>query len=289
MPDGSVVLVEMFGPRLTRVRPDGSTRRVAEIPGGPNGAAVGPDGAIYVCNNGGCFTPVELRGLLLPGPFDPRRYIGGRIQRVDAARGEVTDLYTECDGRPLRAPERPRDGRPRRVLVHRPRHPRHRTAPGPATSPASTTPAATARRSARSSTRSRRRTASACRPTATTLYWAETHTGRVFRRRIVGPGELAPAVRSTRRSCCAGCRGSSSSTRWPSTARAGSAWRRCSTAASRRSRPTAATVEFLPTGDPLTTNLCFGGEDLRTAYITLSGTGRLVATPWPAGLRLAHQ
>jgi gluconolactonase len=28
-------------------------------------------------------------------------------------------------------------------------------------------------------------------------------------------------------------------------------------------------------GDRLTTNICFGGENLRTAYLTLSGTGRL--------------
>ena len=53
MPDGSVVLVEMFGPRLTRVAADGTKTTVAEIEGGPNGAAVGPDGAIYLCNNGG--------------------------------------------------------------------------------------------------------------------------------------------------------------------------------------------------------------------------------------------
>ena len=39
--------------------------------------------------------------------------------------------------------------------------------------------------------------------------------------------------------------------------------------------------------DPLTTNICFGGADLRTAYVTLSGTGRLVSTPWPRpGLQL---
>ena len=71
MPDGTVVLVEMFGPRLTRVHPDGTTDTIAEIEGGPNGAAVGPDGAIYLCNNGGSFTPLEFDGLLLPGPFDP--------------------------------------------------------------------------------------------------------------------------------------------------------------------------------------------------------------------------
>ena len=104
MPDGSVILVEMFGPRITRVHPDGTKETVAEIEGGPNGAAIGPDGALYLCNNGGCFTPVDLGGLLLPGAFDPSRYIGGRIQRVDLATGAVTDLYTHCDGRPLRAP-----------------------------------------------------------------------------------------------------------------------------------------------------------------------------------------
>ena len=62
MPDGTIVLVEMFGPRLTRVHPDGTTETIADIPGGPNGAAVGPDGAIYLCNNGGSFTPEELDG-----------------------------------------------------------------------------------------------------------------------------------------------------------------------------------------------------------------------------------
>ena len=48
-------------------------------------------------------------------------------------------------------------------------------------------------------------------------------------------------------------------------------------------------VEFVETGDLLTTNICFGGEGLRTAYITLSGTGRLARADWPrAGLELAH-
>jgi gluconolactonase len=52
--------------------------------------------------------------------------------------------------------------------------------------------------------------------------------------------------------------------------------------------PDGQNVEHVPTGDPLTTNIAFGGPDLRTAYITLSGTGRLVAMPWRnPGLRLA--
>ena len=46
-------------------------------------------------------------------------------------------------------------------------------------------------------------------------------------------------------------------------------------------------VEHHPMPDPMTTNICFGGPDMRTAFITLSWTGRLVAVNWPApGLRL---
>jgi gluconolactonase len=41
--------------------------------------------------------------------------------------------------------------------------------------------------------------------------------------------------------------------------------------------------------DPFTTNICFTGDDMKTAYATLSGTGRLVAFDWPrAGLRLNY-
>ena len=51
--------------------------------------------------------------------------------------------------------------------------------------------------------------------------------------------------------------------------------------------PDGARIEHFPLPDPLTTNVCFGGPDLRTAYATLSGTGRLVAFDWPRpGLRL---
>lgn len=40
-------------------------------------------------------------------------------------------------------------------------------------------------------------------------------------------------------------------------------------------------VEFFAMPDPFCTNICFGGPDLKTAYITLSSTGRLVSLPWP--------
>src|SRR4029077_20537120 len=85
--DGSVLVVEIKGGTLTRVAPDGTKTVVAETGGGPNSAAIGPDGKVYVCNNGG-FEWHDLGGLLLPGN-QPRDYSGGRIQRVDLTSGKV--------------------------------------------------------------------------------------------------------------------------------------------------------------------------------------------------------
>jgi gluconolactonase len=54
-------------------------------------------------------------------------------------------------------------------------------------------------------------------------------------------------------------------------------------------RPDGSGADFVEMPDSMTTNICFGGPDLATAYITLSGTGRLVALPWPRpGLALHH-
>ena len=104
--DGSVLVVEIRGARLTRIRSDGGRETVARWEGpdraGPNGAAIGPDGACYVCNNGG-FEWLEAGGLLLPGE-QPADYTGGSIQRVDLETGEVETLYRECDGVPLKGP-----------------------------------------------------------------------------------------------------------------------------------------------------------------------------------------
>jgi gluconolactonase len=288
MPDGTVVLVEMFGPRLTRVHPDGTKETVAEVPGGPNGAAVGPDGQIYLCNNGGCFTEVDLGGMTFPGPFDPARYLGGRIQKVDPRTGAVTDLYTECDGRPLRAPnDLVMDGHGGFWFTDHGIRDRERR-----------TSDLTAIYYARCDGSQIREVVFPVEapngiglsPDGHTLYWAETMSGRVWKRQVLEPGvvaDVAPldpsslvitlpglqyldslAVDSTGHVCVATLlNGGVTSI-----------------------APDGTDVVHHPTGDPLTTNVCFGGDDMRTAYVTLSGTGRLVSMPWPVeGLRLAHQ
>ena len=67
MADGSVLVVEIKAGRISRVRADGRVEVVATPGGGPNGAAIGPDGALYVCNNGGFAWSGAEAGLMIPG------------------------------------------------------------------------------------------------------------------------------------------------------------------------------------------------------------------------------
>ncbi len=103
MNDGSVILTEIKRGTLTKIAPDGTVSIVANVGGGPNGAAIGPDGAIYVTNNGGSFEWLDTMGLTVPGPT-PASHTGGYIQRVDLKTGEIRVLYTECDGKKLVGP-----------------------------------------------------------------------------------------------------------------------------------------------------------------------------------------
>ncbi len=287
MPDGSVVLVEMFGPRLTRVHPDGSTETIAEIPGGPNGAAVGPDGAFYVCNNGGSFTPVELGGMLFPGAFNRDGYIGGRIQRVDPHDGTVTDVYTECDGHPLRGPnDLVMDGHGGFWFTdHGIRDTVARTADLTGIYYAQADGSAIEEIVFPTDSPN----GIGLSPDTDTLYWAETHNGRVHQRRISAPGEvLAPAPLDYSAVLC----GLPGHQLLDSLAVDGEGWVCVGTLINggiTAISPDASEIEFYATDDVLTTNICFGGDDLRTAYVTCSSSGRLVSFPWPRpGLRLAH-
>jgi gluconolactonase len=103
LPDGAVAVVEIESGNVVRVGLDGTKQVVASPGGGPNGAALGPDGKLYICNNGGFAWLTEADGFLRPtGIADS--YEGGSIQRIDLASGAVETLYTHCGDSPLRGP-----------------------------------------------------------------------------------------------------------------------------------------------------------------------------------------
>ncbi len=88
MEDGSIIVVETHGGRITRCWDGGRKKVVATPGGGPNGLAVGPDGALYHCNNGG----------------HDESHSGGRIERIDLATGKVERLYDRSNDEAISAP-----------------------------------------------------------------------------------------------------------------------------------------------------------------------------------------
>jgi gluconolactonase len=287
MSDGTVVLVEIFAQRITRVHPDGSTETVAEVPGGPNGLAVGPDGAFYVCNNGGAFSPVTWNGLMVPGAFNADNYIGGRIQKVDPHTGAVTDLYTECDGRPLRAPnDLVMDGHGGFWFTDHGIRDRQRR-----TSDITSIYYARADGSEIREVEFGADTPNGIglSPDGTQLYWAETHSGRVLQRKVTGPGTVERPVPLSAGGVLAGLAGMQLLDSLAVDGDGNVCVATIINGGITVISPDGTSIEHVPIDDAITTNICFGGEDLRTAYITASSTGRLLKMPWPVrGLKLAH-
>lgn len=282
--DGSVLVVEIRGQRLSRIGPDGTRETIAELSGGPNGCAIGPDGAAYICNNGGMAFVDLPDGAAIPVGV-AADYRGGSIQRVDIDSGAVSTLYTECGDRPLNSPN---------DIVFDDTGGFYFTDLGRTmerTHDIGAVYYAAADGSAIDLVRDGLHSPNGIglSPDLKQLYIAETTTSRVWCHRIAEPGRIVGA---------------------------GDIWHPGdvlgplpgyrlldSMAVEEDGRICVGTLisggitAFALDGgfvhydvpDRATTNICFGGSDMRDAWITASSTGRLYRTRWPRpGLSLIH-
>ena len=274
MPDGSVILVEIARGTLSRVSPNGTIDVIAETGGGPNGAALGPDGAVYICNNGG-FEWYESNGLLFAGDI-AEDYSGGRIERVDIATGKVDVLYTECNGAPLRGPNDivfdKQGGFWFTDLGKGYGRQKDRGAVFYAKIDGSyieemVFPIETANGVGLS-------------PDEDFVYVAETQGARLWKWELAGPGKLAGAGRTGQKNFVASPAGLSFFDSLAVEADGTVCVATIMNGGISRINPHDGSIRHVPTDDPMTTNICFGGDDLKTAYITASGTGRLLKTEW---------
>lgn len=285
LPDGDVLVVEIERGTLTRVHPDGRTTVAATLGGGPNGAALGPDGAIYVCNNGG-FEFTDHGGLLVPG-HQAHHYAGGSIQRVDLASGKVETLYTHAGDIALKGPnDLVFDGHGGFWFTdHGKSRDRERDTTGVFYARADGSFIAEAIFPLQAPN------GIGLSPDGRRLYVAETFCGRVWAFEVTGPGQIggAPGLLGHPGELLLAPGGLNL---FDSLAVDGEGFVCVATLVNggiTTVSPDGATVAHLPFPDPLTTNIAFGGPDLRTAYITLSGTGQLIAMDWPRrGLKLHH-
>jgi gluconolactonase len=248
---------------------------VAETPGGPNGLALGPDGALYLCNNGG-----------LDGSGTPC------VQRVDMDTGRFETLYVKAGDRTLKAPNDLvfdetgnfwfTDFGGGAVYYASPDGTRIDCVVDDASGPNGV----------------------GLSPDGRTLYWAQTFTRQVMRRRLSAPGKVIPSATWGIRPLVGGAACD------PSTMLVGlpgareldslavdSAGNVCVGTLVESGisvvSPEGGSAELwtLPAAlaDRAVTNICFGGPDRRTAYLTCSLTGRLVACDWPRpGLKLQY-
>jgi gluconolactonase len=271
--DGSVIVVEIERGTLSRVMPDGAIEVIADLGGGPNGAAIGPDGRCYVCNNGG-FEWHEMDGILFPGD-QPADYSGGRIEAVDLETGEFEVLYKEYDGIPLKGPN---------DIVFDRHGGFYFTDLGKSYGRIMDRGAVYYAKADGSSIREvvyplMTPNGVALSPDENRLYVAETFTCRLMAFDIVEPG-VAPSIAGPEQ-CVAGLPGYQFFDSLAVDAEGNVCVATIINSGISIISPDGQKIEHIATEDPVTTNICFGGEELRTAYITLSSTGKLVSCEWP--------
>jgi gluconolactonase len=284
MADGSVLLVEIRRQTLSRVTPTGRVEVVAELGGGPNGAAVGPDRAIYICNNGGFDWVTGPDGSVHTTGGRSPDYTSGSIQRVDLASGEVTTLYTECDGRGLNGPN---------DLVFDRFGGFWFSDPGKTTADTMQRGQLFYAKADGSFIRCVRDSmvtpnGVGLSPDQSKLYVAETLTSRLWAFDLTGPGEIAePAGRED--SCVLGPLPGYKMLDSLAVEAGGDICVGTLRVGGISVFHPAGGIEHVPTPDPMTTNICFGGADMRDAWITGSSTGSLYKRRWPRpGLKLNY-
>ncbi len=281
MADGSVIVVEIQRQTLTRCW-NGRTEVIAHLGGGPNGAAIGPDGAVYVCNNGGA-TWVERNGITYPAGI-AADYAGGRIERVDLATGKVDRLYDRCGDHPLRAPNDLVFDRAGGLWFTDFGHdlPRQRDKSGIYYA------AADGSKITEAFFGSLGYNGIGLSPDETVVYAAETLTGRLVAFDLAGPGEIARRKGRFPGRVVATMKGEPRE--YFDSLAVTAAGNVCVATLLAPGITTIApdgSHDKLETPDIFTTNICFGGTDMRDAWITFSGTGKLAKTRWrEPGLRL---
>lgn len=284
LPDGSILVVEIASGKLKRLKSTGEIEVVAELGGGPNGAALGPDGHCYICNNGG-FQWRTDDGFTRPTGA-ATDYEGGAIQRVNLQTGAVQTLYSECDGIKLFGPNdivfdgsggfwftdfgKTFEDRIMRGSVYYASTNGNfiRRAAHPVLTPNGV----------------------GLSPDGKTLYVSETETSRLWSYPIVGRGELAQAPWPSPNGGQL-VHGLAGFQRFDSLA-VEACGNICVATLVRGGisvfSPDGELLEFHKAPEGYCTNICFGGPNYQTAFITLSGYGQLLSVPWPrAGLALA--
>ncbi len=102
--DGTLLVVEIARGTLTKIFQDGKKDIVCELGEGPNGAAIGPDGFCYICNNGGFEWKISNDKKKRRPIAQANNYTSGKIQKVNLRTGKFQTLYSECNGLPLKGP-----------------------------------------------------------------------------------------------------------------------------------------------------------------------------------------
>ncbi len=284
--DESVLLVEIARGTLTKVFMNGKKEILCELGGGPNGAAIGPDGYCYICNNGGFEWDISKDKKFMRPILQSKTYKNGRIEKVNLKSGKFQTLYDSCNNIPLNGPNdivfdkkgnfwftdlgkvRDRtmdrgaiywakaDGSKIKEVIH------------PFMTP----------------------NGIGLSPDEKTLYVAETEGGKLYSYQIIGEGEVKKMD-------------------FPSSVNGGilmnieGGLKRFDSLAVEKNgyvcvgtlvdggisviSPSSGLVEFWSLDDPYITNICFGGDYFKTAFITASYQGMLLKANWHReGLKL---